>query len=181
MPRLIVPRSTRTMYGTATPVVVTSEAATEAAGVVPATYGWKHELAGVVGFGTAIVGDGSGSTNEQPPSPATTRTGVLVRYQSLNSVAILHWASVAGVDRPLPFDAGVLPTAATGTGVAHTQGVVCALSNTGPPIGWLVTMSVAPANELSPDRAVRVLAPVTRPLTRPTMRPSARTAKAELT
>ena len=117
-----------------TPPTVVVEA-TEAAGVVPATYGWKHEFAGVVGVGSAIVGDGSGRTNEQPPSPAVTETGVLVRYQSLNSVAMLHCASVAVVDRPLAFEAGVLPTAATGTGVAQTHGVVCEPSSTGPPIG----------------------------------------------
>src|SRR6476646_10560235 len=134
MPRLSVPRSTRTMYGRGVPPTVTSEAATEAAAVVPGTYGWKHEFAGVVGVGLAIVGDGSGSTNEQPPSPAVTVTGVLVRYQSLYSVAMLHCASVAAVDRPLAFEAGVLPAAATGTGVAQTHGVVCAPSRTGPPI-----------------------------------------------
>ena len=38
MPRLSVPRSTRTMYGTVTPADVVVEA-TEAAGVVPTTYG----------------------------------------------------------------------------------------------------------------------------------------------
>jgi hypothetical protein len=36
-------------------------------------------VAGVVGFGTAAVGLGSGSTNEQPPSPCCAETGVLVR------------------------------------------------------------------------------------------------------
>src|SRR5258705_13911944 len=118
MPRLRVPRSTRTMYGTVTPCDVVVDA-TEAAGVVPVTYGWKHELAGVVGFGLAIVGVGSGSENEQPPSPGATETAVLVRYQSLNSVAMLHCASVAVVDMALAFDAGVLPTALTGIGVAQ--------------------------------------------------------------
>ena len=78
MPRFIVPRSTRTMYGTVTPLLVVVDA-TDAAGVVPTTYGCRHEFAGVVGFGLAIVGDGSGTTNEQPPSPAVTVTGVSVR------------------------------------------------------------------------------------------------------
>ncbi len=83
--------------------------ATEAAGVVPVTYGWKHEVAGVVGVGFVIVGEGSGSCrNEQPPSPVVTLSGVLVRYQSLNSVAMLHCTSVAAVDRPLAFEPGVV-------------------------------------------------------------------------
>ena len=72
-----------------------------------------------------------------------------MRYQSLNSVAMLHCASVAVVDRPLAFDAGVLPTAATGTGVAQTHGPVCEPSSTGPPIGWFVMTSRAPAAEPS--------------------------------
>src|SRR5258708_1496000 len=87
MPRLRVPRSTRTMYGTVTPCDVVVDA-TGAAGVVPVTYGWKHELAGVVGFGLAIVGVGSGSEKEQPPSPGATETAVLARDPSVTSVAV---------------------------------------------------------------------------------------------
>src|SRR5450755_2859529 len=179
MPRLIVPRSTRTMYGNVTPALVVVDA-TDAAGVVPVTYGWKHELAGVAGVGLAIVGVGSGSTNEQPPSPATTRTGVLVRYQSLNSVAILHCASVATVDKPLAFEPGVLPTAATGTGVAQTHGPVCEPSSTGPPIGWLVMTSCAPTKLLSDDFALIVLVPFVSPVTMPIIRPLALAAKADV-
>src|SRR5690348_18456519 len=68
MPRLITPRSTRTMYGTVTLFVVVVDA-TDAAGVVPVTYGWKQWLAGVVGFGFAMVGVGSGTALfTQPPS-----------------------------------------------------------------------------------------------------------------
>ena len=50
---------------------------------------------------------------------------------------MLHCASIAKVDRPLAFDAGVLPDAGTGVGVAQIQGCVCEPSSTGPPrSGW---------------------------------------------
>src|SRR5436309_14806882 len=100
MPRLIVPRSTRTMYGTVRPCVVVV-LATSAALVVTGSYGCKQELAGVVGAGLAIVGVGSGSTNEHPPSPDAAVTGTFVRKKSFNSVAILHCAPTAAVLRPL--------------------------------------------------------------------------------
>ena len=67
-----------------------------------------------------------------------------MRYHSLNSVAMLHCASVATVDRPLALDPGVLPTWATGVGVAQIHGVVCVPSKTGPPRGWLLMTSWAP-------------------------------------
>lgn len=60
---------------------------------------------------------------------------MVVREKSLYSVAILHCASIAKVDRPLAFVAGVLPDSAVGVGVAQTQGVFCEPSSTGPPIG----------------------------------------------
>src|SRR5437773_10677417 len=56
---------------------------------------------------------------------------------------MLHCASNADVDRPLAFDAGVLPDSATGVGVAQTHGWVCEPSSTGPPIAWLVMVSEA--------------------------------------
>src|SRR5437660_10413413 len=146
------------MYGTVTPALVVVDA-TAAAGVVPPTYGWKHELAGVPGVGLATVGVGSGSTNEQPPSPLVTVTGVVVRYQSWNSVAMLHCGSAAAVDRPLPFVDGVAPLPTVGTGVAQTHGVVCVASSTGPPIGWLVMTSCAPVNDVSVALTATVLLP----------------------
>ena len=59
MPRFIVPRSTRTMYGTVKPCVVVVVA--RSAGVVPGVYGLKQLLAG-----GAAGGLGSGSAVEQP-------------------------------------------------------------------------------------------------------------------
>ena len=59
MPRLIVPRSTRTMYGTVMPVVVVVIA--RSAGVLPTVYGLKQLFAG-----GAAGGLGSGRAVEQP-------------------------------------------------------------------------------------------------------------------
>ena len=64
-----------------------------------------------------------------------------------------------------------MPAATTGTGVAQIHGPVCAPSSTGPPFGWFVMTSRAPANELSVNVALMVLAPLARPVTSPTMRP----------
>ena len=64
MPRFMVPRSTRTMYGTVRPVVVVVVA--RSAGVLPTTYGLKQLF-----VGGAAGGFGSGSAVEQP--------GVVVR------------------------------------------------------------------------------------------------------
>ena len=94
---------------------------------------------------------------------------------------MVHCTSVAVVDRPLALVAGVVEVAAVGTGVAQIHGEGCTLSRTGPLSGWLVTVSEAPANELSLDVAVTVLAPLARPVTRPTVRPSARVVKALVT
>src|SRR2546422_505524 len=66
MPRLIVPRSTRTMYGTVRPCVVVV-LATSAALVVTGSYGCKQELAGVVGAGE---GWGVGGGRRLPPAVA---------------------------------------------------------------------------------------------------------------
>ena len=105
--------------------------ATALSGVVLRTYGCRHELAGVA----VPAGDGSGRTNRQPPStPKLVDAAVLVRYQSLYSVAMLHWASTAFVDRPLAFVAGVVDVAAVGTGVAQIHGPAWLDSSTGPPI-----------------------------------------------
>ena len=64
MPRFIVPRSTRTTYGTVTPVVVVVVA--RSAGDEPGVYGLKQLFAG-----GAAGGLGSGNAAEQP--------GVVVR------------------------------------------------------------------------------------------------------
>src|SRR2546428_1200285 len=79
---------------------------------------------------------------------------------------MLHCASNANVVRPLAFDAGVLPDAGTGVGVAQIHGVVCEPRSTGPPIGWLViTRRASRPPWLSP--AAKSLRPSTRPLTTP--------------
>jgi len=79
---------------------------------------------------------------------------------------MLHCASKAVVDRPLAFEAGVLPDSATGVGVAQIQGVVCEPSSTGPPIGWFViTRRASRPPRLSP--ATKSLRPSTRPVTSP--------------
>src|SRR3954465_8876481 len=56
---------------------------------------------------------------------------------------MLHWASTATVLRPLAFDAGVVPDAGTGVGVAQTHGIVCEPSRIGPPRGWFVIVRLA--------------------------------------
>src|SRR5258705_230698 len=54
-----------------------------------------------------------------------------------------HCASTAKVDRPLAFDAGVLPDAGTAVGVAQIHGCVCEPRSTGPPRAWLVIFRLA--------------------------------------
>src|SRR5260370_41998755 len=103
MPRLRVPRSTRTMYGTVRPVVVVVVA--RSGGVLPTVYGLKQLF---VGGGAG--GLGSGRAFEPPP--------VGVRENSLCSVAVLHCASTAVVVRALALRAGVLPASRPGTGLA---------------------------------------------------------------
>ena len=76
MPRFNVPRSTRTMYGTVTPVVVVVMA--RSAGVVPGVYGLKQ----LFGFGTA-GGLGSGSAAEDD------------RFNAINAV-INDWGTAIG-------------------------------------------------------------------------------------
>ena len=152
MPRLTVPRSTRTMYGSVTPASVVVVA--RSAGAGPTVYGLKH---GFVGAG--VGGFGSGSDALQ--------FAAVVLYQSLYSVAMLHCASVAVVERPLALLAGVLPDAAWAIGVAHTHGAICEPASTGPPTGWLFTVNVADAPCAV---AVITLLPFARPVTRPTMR-----------
>ena len=93
---------------------------------------------------------------------------------------MLHCASLAAVLKPLAFVPGVLPTSAVGTGVAQTYGVICEPSSTGPPTGWLVTTSRAPANEPSLAVALTLFAPVFKPPTRPMVRPSLPVTKAGL-
>src|SRR5262245_53401983 len=56
---------------------------------------------------------------------------------------MLHFASTAKLLRPLAFDAGVLPSAATGVGVAQIHGMVCEPSRIGPPRSWFVIVRLA--------------------------------------
>src|SRR5713226_6095981 len=82
---------------------------------------------------------------------------------------MLHWrvvsASYVNVERPLAFEAGVLPDSATGVGVAQTHGMVCEPSSTGPPRGWLVIVRLAKGRPLP-----RPLASATKRFS-PTFRP----------
>ena len=82
--------------------------------------------------------------------------------------------------RRLAFEAGVLPTAALPVGVAQTHGPVCAVSSTGPPIGWLVMTSWAPTMLPSVAFAVMTFAPTLRPVTTPRMRPLGCCAKVDV-
>ena len=63
---------------------------------------------------------------------------------------IEHCTSVAAVDSPLAFVAGVVVVAAVGTGVAQIHGDGCTLSRIGPLIGWLVTLSEAGPQVVAP-------------------------------
>src|ERR1051325_268361 len=85
---------------------------------------------------------------------------------------MLHCASMANVVRPLAFDAGVLPDWATAVGVAQIHGCACEPSSTGPPIGWLVMVSVTSLPSSLPlplplSSATRSLRPTTSPVTSP--------------
>src|SRR5215217_8119076 len=82
---------------------------------------------------------------------------------------MLHFASTANVLSPLAFDAGVLPTSATGVGVAQTHGWVCEPSRIGPPRTWFVIVRLAHGRPLPLpfESAISVLAPGTRPVTTP--------------
>src|SRR5919107_1826883 len=93
---------------------------------------------------------------------------------------MLHCASVAAVDKPLGLVAGLTPEAATGTGVAQTNGVICEPSSTGPPFGWLLITSRAPVKAFVVDVAVIVLLPFFSPVTRPMTRPSGRVVNIEV-
>src|SRR5215218_9282224 len=154
MPRFMVPRSTRTMYGTVRPCVVVVVA--RSPGVVPCVYGLKQLLAG-----GAAGGLGSGSAFEQP--------AVVVRWNSLYSVAMLHCASTAKVVRPLALDAGVLPEAGTGVGVAQIHGWVCEPSRIGPPRTWLVIVRLPHGRPLPLPlaSATKVFSPETIPVSTP--------------
>src|SRR5439155_25004475 len=106
MPRFSVPRSTRTMYGTVRPCVVVVVARSD--GEVPAVYGLKHAFAG-----GAAGGLGSGSALEQG--------AVVVRENSVDSVAMLHCASKAYVVRPLACESTrPVTVSTTRVGVAQT-------------------------------------------------------------
>jgi hypothetical protein len=82
---------------------------------------------------------------------------------------MLHLASTAKVLRPLALDAGVLPTSATGVGVAQTHGWVCEPSRIGPPRSWFVIVRLAHGRPLPLpfESAISVLAPTLRPVTTP--------------
>src|SRR4029450_13624155 len=62
---------------------------------------------------------------------------------------MLHCASSAKVDRPLALDAGVLPEAGSGVGVAQIQGCVCEPSRMGPPRTWLGSVRLAPRRRVA--------------------------------
>src|ERR671927_352689 len=82
---------------------------------------------------------------------------------------MLHCASTANVDRPLALDAGVLPEAATGVGVAQIHGVVCAPSRIGPPRTWFVIVRLAQGRPLPLPlaSAMKLLAPGAMPVSTP--------------
>src|SRR4051812_45500888 len=82
---------------------------------------------------------------------------------------MLHWASTAKVVRPLALDAGVLPEAATGVGVAQIHGCVWALSRIGPPRTWLVIVRLAHGRPLPLPlaSATKVLSPGAMPVSTP--------------
>src|SRR5689334_3806905 len=54
-----------------------------------------------------------------------------------------HWASTAVAAMPLALVWGVVSSPFWAVGVAHTHGCTCGPANTGPPAGWLVTVSRA--------------------------------------
>src|SRR4051794_14097113 len=146
------------MYGTVAPVSVVVTA--RSAGGLAGSYGLKHEGSGGVAGGVA-GGFGSGSVFAHFAGPS------VLWYQSLTSVAMLHWASIAAVDRPLALDAGMPFISGTAVGVAHVNGVTCAPENTGPPILWLMIFSVTGP---LPTSAVTVFSPSTRPVSTPVTR-----------
>ena len=82
---------------------------------------------------------------------------------------MLHWASTAKVVSPLAFDAGVLPDAATGVGVAQIHGAVWDPSSTGPPIGWLMIVRLARGRPLPLpfESATNSFSPFTSPVSTP--------------
>src|SRR4029453_7841858 len=82
---------------------------------------------------------------------------------------MLHFASTAKVDRPLALDAGVLPEAGTGVGVAQLQGWVCEPSSTGPPRTWLVSARLAHGRPLPLplESATKVFSPGVMPVSTP--------------
>src|SRR5213078_3648240 len=86
---------------------------------------------------------------------------------------MLHWSSVAIVDRPLALVAGVSPLAADPVGVAHTNGLTCSPEITGPPILWLVITRYEPWP--APRSADRMFGPSAIPVTWRLIRPLPRT------
>ena len=98
---------------------------------------------------------GRAARTRQPPStPKFVDAAVLVRYQSLYSVAMLHCASVAAVDRPLAFERRRVADGGDRGRRRADPRSACAESSTGPPIGWLVMTSWAPTMLPSVDFAV---------------------------
>src|SRR3954465_7768823 len=82
---------------------------------------------------------------------------------------MLHCGSTAKVVRPLALDAGVLPEAGTGVGVAQIHGCVWALRRVGPPRGWLVIVRLAQGRPLPFPlaSATKVLSPGAKPVSTP--------------
>ena len=82
---------------------------------------------------------------------------------------MLHCASTAVVDSPLALEPGVLPTGATGAGVAQTQGFVCVPSSKGPPRGWFVIFRLAECRPwpCTADLASNRFSPTRRPRSTP--------------
>ena len=82
---------------------------------------------------------------------------------------MLHCASSAKVDRPLALDAGVLPEAGAGVGVAQIQGCVCEPSRMGPPRTWSVSVRLARGRPLPLPlaSATKVFSPGAMPVNTP--------------
>src|SRR5690348_5011463 len=73
--------------------------------------------------------------------PAQVAAAVVGLYQNRYSVAMSQRSSTAVVDRPLALVCGVVSSPGFALGVAQIHGCTWGPANTGPPIGWLVTVS----------------------------------------
>src|SRR5260370_25122898 len=100
MPRLRVPRSTRTMYGTVRPVVVVVVA--RSGGVLPTVYGLKQLFVG-------------GGARGLRPGRAVGRTARFRPPAHFSPAPRLRWAVSAVGVIPLPLGARGSPSPATGS------------------------------------------------------------------